>query len=134
MSLRTNKQNAIFHKLIQMRGFDKDEKKEMVEHYSNGRVSSSSQLSVIEMAKLIKHLQVEQNEIAAISRKKMMAKALNLGRDLGMVTGVDAATNFDGINAFGKRMYKVERFSMLNDEQIRNCITGLEKMKSQKKK
>ena len=133
MSLRTNEQNARFHQLITFHKLDKDEKRALIEEVSNGRVTSSKDLSRIEMAKAIQTLDTQKNETLATSRKKMMAKAINLARELGMVTGEGSQVNFDGLNALGNRMYKVEKFFGLTNEQIQNVITGLMNLKKNRK-
>lgn len=133
MSLRTNEQNARFHQLITFHKLDKDEKRALIEEVSNGRVTSSKDLNRIEMAKAIQALDNQKNETLAISRKKMMAKAINLARELGMVTGEGSHVNFDGLNALGNRMYKVEKFNGLTNEQIQNVITGLQNFIKNKK-
>jgi hypothetical protein len=133
MSLRTNEQNARFHQLVIFHDIDKDEKRALVEQYSNGRVSSSKDLSVIEMSKLINSLEVDKATKTADSRKRMMAKAINIGRELGMVTGEGNKVDYEGFNALAKKMYKVEKCYELSNEQLQNFITGLENIKKNKK-
>lgn len=133
MSLRSNEQNARFHKLITENRYDADMKEGLVLEVSNGRVTSSKELSVIEMAKAIQHLEGTIADAEKESRNKMMAKGINLGRDLGMVRGYGEAQNFDRLNALCVRMYKVEKFYGLSNEQMANVITGLLNMKKNRK-
>jgi hypothetical protein len=133
MSLRTNEQNAQFHKLLTENRYDADMKEGLVLEVSGGRVTSSKDLSVIEMAKAINHLQSSAEAVYQASRKKMMAKAINLARELNMVRGEGKDIDYDGLNALAKRMYKVERFYELGNEQIKNTITGLENLKRHRK-
>ena len=133
MSLRSNEQNARFHQLITENRYDADMKEGLVLEVSNGRVTSSKELSVIEMAKAIQFLEGTIADKEKESRQKMMAKGINLGRDLGMVRGYGEAQNFDGLNALCMRMYKVEKFYGLSNEQMANVITGLANMKKNRK-
>ena len=124
MSLRTLEQNSIFHKLVTQHKLDADEKMAIVMEVSGGRTKSSADLSRIEMAKAIKILQGKSEE----SRKKRMAKAINLAKDLGMVKDKD----FTGLNSFGKRMFGKDKFYELTDKEISSAIIGLENMKKEK--
>jgi hypothetical protein len=96
----------------------------IVMEVSGGRTKSSAELSRIEMAKAIKILQGKSEE----SRKKRMAKAINLAKDLGMVKDKD----FTGLNSFGKRMFGKDKFYELTDKEISSAIIGLENMKKKK--
>lgn len=124
MSLRTLEQNSTFHKLVTQHKLDADEKMAIVIEVSGGRTKSSAELSRIEMAKAIKILQGKSEE----SRKKRMAKAINLAKDLGMVKDKD----FTGLNSFGKRMFGKDKFYELTDKEISSAIIGLENMKKEK--
>ncbi|MGX7686791.1 phage protein GemA/Gp16 family protein [Flectobacillus roseus] len=124
MSLRTLEQNSTFHKLVTQHKLDADEKMAIVMEVSGGRTKSSADLSRIEMAKAIKILQGKSEE----SRKKRMAKAINLAKDLGMVKDKD----FTGLNSFGKRMFGKDKFYELTDKEISSAIIGLENMKKEK--
>ena len=124
MSLRTLEQNSTFHKLVTQHKLDADEKMAIVMEVSGGRTKSSAELSRIEMAKAIKILQGKSEE----SRKKRMAKAINLAKDLGMVKDKD----FTGLNSFGKRMFGKDKFYELTDKEISSAIIGLENMKKEK--
>lgn len=121
MSLRTLEQNSTFHKLVTQHKLDADEKMAIVMEVSGGRTKSSAQLSRIEMAKAIKILEGKSEE----SRKKRMAKAINLAKDIGMVKDKD----FTGLNSFGKRMFGKDKFYELTDKEISSAIIGLENMK-----
>ncbi len=125
MSLRTLEQNSTFHKLVTQHKLDADEKMAIVMEVSGGRTKSSAELSRIEMAKAIKILKGKSEE----SRKKRMAKAINLAKDLGMVINKD----FTGLNNFGKRMFRKDKFYELTDKEISSAIIGLENMKKELK-
>lgn len=109
---------------------DKEDKIALVSNVSEGRTTSSKQLTRIEMAKAIKHLEGEQTE----SRQKRMAKALSIARDLGMVVGIGKEVNFDGLNTFGKKMFSKEKFYELSNDEISKIIIGLERIQKSKEK
>ena len=133
MSLRTNEQNARFHKLINLNKLDADDKRELVKEVTNGRVLTSRDMTRIEMAKAIKILELKNAEDEKAIRKRMMAKAFNLARELGIVTGEKQDIDFRGLNLLVKRMYGVERFNLLDNVRIRDVITGLEKMVNERR-
>lgn len=114
--------------LLLQRKIDKEDKSELVSNVSEGRTTSSKELTRIEMAKAIKHLEGEVTE----SRKKRMAKALSIARSLFMVVGTGKEVNFDGLNAFGKKMFGKEKFYELSNDEISKIIIGLEKIQKSK--
>ena len=78
MITRTPEQNIRFHKLLGLLCIDADEKRELVYNASNGRCSSSAELTYTEMYELIEHLQSLQNsspdqQKASRMRKKIMS-------------------------------------------------------------
>lgn len=133
MSLRTNEQNARFHKLLMENKFDSDDKRALIQEATKGRVSSSKEMSRIEMARAIYVLDSKNKESKADTRKKQMAKAFSLARDIGMLTGEKEQTDFTKLNAFAKKMYGVEKFNLLDSTQISGIITGLTNIKKQSK-
>ncbi len=132
MSLRTTEQNARFHKLLTEAKFDSDDKRALIEEVTNGRVSSSKEMNRIEMAKAIKILSNTTAQKKADTRKKQMAKAFNLARAVGMLTGEKEQTDFTKLNQFCKRQYGVEKFNLLDSTQISGIIIGLTKIKESK--
>lgn len=79
---RTLEQNTRLHKLVAMLKIDADHKAELVDTVSQGRVSSSKDLSMQECELLIRHLQQIVNEgdpAPSRMRRKIMSMCHVLG-------------------------------------------------------
>lgn len=127
MSLRTNEQNQRFHQLLSQHKIDVETKAEIVRTHSDGRCESSSDLSKIEMAKAIKFLEGKSED----QLKRMRAKALNLARSLGLVTGEKPKIDFSKLNAWIAKHYHTAYFYEVTDTaELSKVITGLENWKN----
>lgn len=114
--------NKKFHALIKQKGIDADEKKDIVREISEGHFTSAKLLSDDQLKEAISMLE-NGNQV---SLKKMRAKAINLARDLKLVTGYHMQINWDGLNNFCQKTFKTA-FYNLSYDQLRHCITALEK-------
>lgn len=121
--IRTNEQNSIFHKLLALRKFDKEDKAELVKVITGGRSSSSADMTVQEMALAISRLQDDQDA----SMKRMRAKIINIARDIFDLKKGDVWTqdHYNRLNVFLKKKFKAE-LSRLDHEQLRNAVTAIE--------
>ncbi|WP_080058315.1 hypothetical protein [Spirosoma aerolatum] len=121
---RTKEQNSKFHTLLTLRHFDKEDKLALVQFYTGGRETSSSNMSMDEMAEAIKHLEGEQDA----SIRRMRAKIINVARDIFNLWPQDNWTqeHYDKLNVFLKKKFKAE-LSKLSYEQLRNAVTAVEK-------
>ncbi|MGA0556560.1 hypothetical protein ACO2Q8_07915 [Larkinella sp. VNQ87] len=126
--LRTANQNSVFHRLIQLRGIDREEKQELVKEFTNGRETSSARMSSDEMDALIKHLEGENQT----SIKRMRSKIINIAKDIFAVSDMDQR-HWDALNKFLVGKYKAQ-LHKLNNEQLRNAVTSLEKWRESETK
>lgn len=119
--------NARFHQLIGQFKLDADEKKLIVRMASNYEVKSESSkdLTDDQLKEAIKLLENRQND----STKRMRAKAINLARELDLVKGEAPKIDWTGLNNFTEKTFK-KPFYELNQKQLRDCITALEKWQS----
>lgn len=123
MSLRTQEQNKRFHQLVSQHKIDAETKLEIVKTASDGRCESSSDLSRIEMAKAIKVLEGRSED----QLKRMRAKALNLARSLGLVSGEKPNIDFSKLNIWiAKYYHKAYFYEVTDTETLSKVITGLE--------
>jgi hypothetical protein len=84
-SQRTPEQNARLHKLIGMLSIDPDHKKDLVEQVSQGRVSSSADLTIAECHRLIVHLQKIADE-SDQGLVRMRRKIMSICHEIGWTT------------------------------------------------
>lgn len=118
------KLNARFHQLIGEHGLDKEDKMSVVSQVSNGRETSSSKLSNIELAEAIRLLNSRRQE----SLKRMRAKAINLAKDCGFLPDrIISTENWKGLNTWCEKTFK-KPFYKLDYNELRNCVTGLERV------
>lgn len=131
MSLRTQEQNQRFHQLLTQHKIDAETKVEIVKTHSGGRVESSSELSKIEMSKAIKFLEGKSEE----QLKRMRAKALNLARALGLVTGEKPKIDFSKLNTWiATHCHKAYFYEVIDTAELSKVITGLENWNNTKSK
>lgn len=114
--------NARFHQLAGKFKLDADEKKLVVRQVSGGSCESSKDLTDARLQEAIKLLENRQND----STKRMRAKAINLARELDLVKGEAPKIDWTGLNNFTEKTFK-KPFYKLNQQQLRDCITALEK-------
>lgn len=124
ITLRTKDQNVKFHTLVALRKLDREEKQELVKHFTGGRETSSTGMTVDEMANAIAYLDDEQTG----SIKRMRAKIINIARD---IFGLDPRAQFqqahyDALNKFLRKKFK-EPLHKLQYEPLRNAVTAMEK-------
>lgn len=123
MSLRSNEQNQRFHQLLSQHKIDDETKAEIVKTHSGGRCESSADMSKIEMSKAIKALEVKSED----QLKRMRAKALNLARALGLITGEKPKIDYSKLNAWIAKCYHKAYFYEVTDTaELSKVITGLE--------
>jgi hypothetical protein len=123
VSLRTNEQNARFHQLLTQHKIDDEAKAEIVKTHSGGRVESSAEMSTIEMSKAIKALEVKSED----QLKRMRAKALNVARALGLITGEKPKIDYSKLNAWiAKHYHKAYFYEVTDTAELSKVITGLE--------
>ena len=123
-TIRTKDQNVKFHTLVALRKLDKEEKQELVKHFTGGRETSSTGMTQDEMAKAIAYLDDEQTA----SIKKMRAKILNIARDFFGLAPKDefAQKHYDALNVFLKKKFKYP-LHKLQYEPLRKAVTGMER-------
>lgn len=120
---RLKSQSARFHGLVNKQGLDADEKKEIVRWASAGRASSSKDLTAHEMQSAIERLSGEHDSRIA----RMRAKARAIAQDLGILKTVAGATDYTALNTFIMNKFKVQNLFKLEYNQLRDCITALER-------
>ncbi|MFC0182551.1 hypothetical protein [Pseudarcicella hirudinis] len=120
---RTSEQNKAFHLLVKERKFDKSKVEKMVLHYSGGVTEHSSELTESQMAALIAELQDGIQK----SLNRMRTKINQIARGMGLIQGND----FSRLNKFVQKTFKVETIFKLPADDLRNCITALERWKQQ---
>lgn len=123
---RLSSQNARFHQLIGQLHLDADEKKELVRQYSNGRTSSSADLSAREMQAVINDLSARHDSKIA----RMRAKARAIASDLQIIKAAD----YTGLNTFVMRTTQKPSLFHLDVKELANVITALEKWRDGKTK
>lgn len=87
--------NRTYHLLLRECGIDEEDKKALVQAFSEGRASSSSELTPAEAQGLLKYLKDTHSKKC----KPMRGKIIHYLTLLGYVTGNDAP-DWDRINAF----------------------------------
>jgi hypothetical protein len=124
MSTRTLSQNSRFHTLLTLRKMDKSDKIELVKTCSDGRTTSSADLTMDEMAAAIRILEDDQTT----SVKKMRAKIINVARDIfGLVPKDDwGQAEYDKLNTFLRKKFKGAELSKLTYEQLPKAVTAME--------
>ncbi|MGA0555804.1 hypothetical protein ACO2Q8_04070 [Larkinella sp. VNQ87] len=118
---RTNAQNARFHVLLTQRKFDREEKAELVKFYTNGRSTSSSEMTIREMQEAIEHL--EGLELASI--KRMRSKVIHIAKDIFGVTEMHQE-DWDNLNTFLLKTFK-KKLNELDYRQLQNAVTAIER-------
>ncbi|WP_080058954.1 hypothetical protein [Spirosoma aerolatum] len=116
---RTNEQNTKFHALVALRKLDKEDKQALVLECSGGRVSSSADMTVEEMALAIQILDSEQTA----SLKKMRAKIINIARDIFDLKPKDdwKQEHYDRLNKFLIKKFKAPLHKLLYRQLIDAC-------------
>ena len=95
----TAEENRRFHLLLKECGLDEEVKKELVYQFSDGRATSSKELSPVETTALLKYLQ----DTHSAKCKPMRGKIIHYLCLLGYTVRKDEA-DWDRINAFIKGM------------------------------
>ncbi|MFC5408032.1 hypothetical protein ACFPMF_01835 [Larkinella bovis] len=125
---RTVNQNSRFHTLISLRKIEKEEKQELVKAFTGGRETSSSKMTIDEMAALIDHLEGENQA----SIKRMRSKIINIAKDIFAVPDM-TQRHWDALNKFLTSKFKAP-LHMLKYEQLRNAVTSLERWRDSETK
>lgn len=126
---RTLQQNERLHALIFTLRMDREEKAELVKTFTNGRSTSSKDLTFAEANLLIKYL---DNQVVE-SIKKMRSKIINIARDIGLTVGgqqsaVDGQplVDWERLNVFLVKKFKKPLHQLTRDE-LPNAVTAMEK-------
>lgn len=128
---RTDGQNKRFYALVSKYGLTEEEKRALVLQFSDGKVESSALMNVIDMQRLIKHLE----QIELDSMNKMRAKIVHLGREIGCVKRTYGKEDYTGLNRWVERNFKVESIFRLSYDELRKAVTGMERwLESEQKK
>lgn len=125
MRYRNPKQNSIFHMLITELGIDAEAKAEMVYDYTDGRTSSSSEMSEHEMQILINFLKVQKHtdtNIADRKRKRVISQMIQAG----YVNNGKA--DMKAIESWGLKVFK-KPFNSLSIKELSKVITAAENVK-----
>jgi DUF438 domain-containing protein len=124
MPLRTLEQNKRFHTLIGLRKFDKEDKAALVSECTNGRTTSSSEMTISEMKLAIELLDAEQTQ----SIKKMRSKIINLFKEIVDLGPNDDMTqaHWDTLNVYMKRTAKAT-IATAGYKQLIDAVTGMER-------
>ena len=104
--------------------YDADEKAALVYSFSGNRTQKSSELTQVEAAALIKHLQGEVQS----SIKKMRSKIINIGKDIGLAKANEVGVlefDFAALNVFLVKKFK-KQLHFLDRAQLRNAVTAME--------
>ena len=127
---RLQSQNQRFHGLIGKLKLDADEKKEIVLWASGGRVTSSKDLTAHEMQKACERLAGTYDSSLA----RMQAKARAIASDIGILYPDGDKLNYTALNSFIESKFKVKSLFQLSRDQLRDCITALERWRDGKTK
>lgn len=129
--IRTKEQNKRFHTLLTLRKLDREEKQALVVDCSGGRVSSSADMTVAEMALAITILDSEQTS----SLKKMRAKIIHIARDIFGMAPTDEwkQTHYDRLNEFLQKTFKCH-LHKLPYQKLPDAVTATEKWRDWKTK
>lgn len=124
---RTKEQNKRLFGLLNALHLTEEERGVLVGSFSDGRTASSKDLTVVECQALIEYLQKQFDD----SIRKMRAKAINIALDIGIVKphpiqGKGYVDNWTPMNKWTISKWK-QPFYKLDYDQLRNCITALEK-------
>lgn len=117
---RTPAQNERLHALIGQLRFDKEEKAELVKAFTNGRSTSSKDLTFAEADLLIKYLDNQQNG----SIKKMRSKIINIAKDIGLVKGNEL--DWERLNKFLIDKFK-QPLHQIPKDVLPKAVTAMEK-------
>ena len=104
--------------------YDADEKAALVYSFSGNRTQKSSELTQVEAAALIKHLQGEVQS----SIKKMRSKIINIGKDIGLAKANEVGVlefDFAALNVFLVKKFK-KQLHFLDRAELRNAVTAME--------
>lgn len=132
---RTKEQNRRLFGLLNALHLTEEERGVLVGSFTDGRVVSSKDMTVVECQALIEHLQRQYDG----SIKKMRAKAINIALDIGVLKphplppplqggGEKKAyvESWEPMNKWTLGKWK-QPFYKLDYDQLRNCITALER-------
>ena len=122
----TAEQNKRLYGLLNALHLTEEERGVLVGSFTDGRSSSSKDLTVVECQALIEYLQKRFDD----SMRKMRAKAINIALDIGVlkphpIKGMGYVENWTPINKWTLSKWK-QPFYKLDYDQLRNCITALE--------
>lgn len=116
--------NARFHQLLTLNKCDKDEKMMLVKQCTNNRSTSAADMSEKEFKLGIALLEGDRKKVI----NKMQAKAINTAKRLGIVKELGGGKmDWTGLNTFCDKTFKGKKFYELTYDELRHCITGLEK-------
>ena len=135
--LRTKRQNNRLFRLLNALYLTEEERGVLVGSFTDGRTSSSAEMTIVECEALINYLQTQFDG----SIKKMRAKAINIALDIGLIkkeqintiSSVTGCTlnisykivDWEPLNKWTGRNWK-QPFYKLDYDQLRKCITALE--------
>lgn len=126
---RTPQQNKGLYRLLGMLNIQEEERGVLVNSFTDGRTSSTKEMTMVECQALINFLGNQLEE----SVKKMRAKAINIALDIGLLkphpnppqTGRAYVASWEPMNKWTMAKWK-QPFYKLSNEQLRNCVTALE--------
>jgi hypothetical protein len=118
-----SKYNARFHQLLTLNKCDRDEKKMIVKQCTNNRSVSAKYMTEKEFLIGIALLEGDRKKVI----NKMQAKAINTAKRLEIIKEVNGKMDWRGLNTFCDHTFKGKKFYELTYDELRHCITGLEK-------
>lgn len=123
----TPDENRRFHLLLKECGMDEEVKKEMVYQFSDGRATSSKELSPVETTALLRYLQDTHSGMC----KKMRGKIIHYLCLLGFTVGKDQA-DWDRINAYivgmGSNNPRKVQLNFLYHSELPKVVSQVEAM------
>lgn len=129
MPLRTLEQNKRFHTLIGQRKLDREDKAALVKECTDGRTTSSSEMTISEMKLAIELLDAEQTT----SVRKMRSKIIAVYRDIVNYPEPQdlQQKHWDALNTFLISKFKAP-LHKLSYKGLVDATTGIEGWKSSK--
>lgn len=129
--IRTNEQNALFHRLIAQRKLDREDKAEFVKLLTNNRTATSKEMTVDEMKLGIERLQ----DASESSIKKMRAKIYKIARDIFGIADGDKfeQTHYDAVDKFMVDKFKA-KLHRLPYETLPKAVTAMEAWREWRRK
>ena len=126
---RTPAQNKALFLRLGLLNIQEEERGVLVNSFTDGRTSSTRDMTMVECQALINYLESRLQE----SVKKMRAKAINIALDIGLLRphpnppskDKPYVASWEPINKWTMTKWK-EPFYRLDNEQLRNCVTALE--------